>query len=216
MHNSYGAPPEKLARIPHQSHEMNWVNAIRGREEIGCPFSYAAHLTEIMLLGVAALRAGTKLRYDGANMRFTNNDGANEFLTRPIGRDSRSDDYIWGLGDLRRDLGIWRFSALDQIPKSTNPPSGDLPIASGASVCCSAPLWRMKEERQQDRRAEGRCRRHQEETPEVHHATAHERLADQLRAQEVGHERAESQDHHVEQPCALERTSFGKNSSTKM
>ncbi len=81
-HNSYGAPPEKLARIPHQSHEMNWVNAIRGREEISCPFSYAAHLTEIMLLGVAALRAGTKLRYDGANMRFTNNDGANEFLTR--------------------------------------------------------------------------------------------------------------------------------------
>ena len=81
-HNSYGAPPEKLARIPHQSHEMNWVNAIRGREEISSPFSYAAHLTEIMLLGVAALRAGTKLRYDGANMRFTNNDGANEFLTR--------------------------------------------------------------------------------------------------------------------------------------
>ena len=36
-HNSYGAPPEKLARIPHQSHEMNWVNAIRGREEIIVP-----------------------------------------------------------------------------------------------------------------------------------------------------------------------------------
>ena len=81
-HNSYGAPPEKLARIPHQSHEMNWVNAIRGRDEISCPFSYAAHLTEIILLGVAALRAGAKLRYDGASMRFTNNDGANEFLTR--------------------------------------------------------------------------------------------------------------------------------------
>ena len=47
-----------------------------------CPFSYAAHLTEIMLLGVAALRANAQLHYDGAKMRFTNNDGANEFLTR--------------------------------------------------------------------------------------------------------------------------------------
>ena len=30
LHNSTGAPKEQLARIPHQSHEMNWVNAIRG------------------------------------------------------------------------------------------------------------------------------------------------------------------------------------------
>jgi len=81
-HNSTGAPREQLPRIPHQSHEMNWVNAIRGREEVSCPFSYASHLTEIMLLGIAALRANTKLHYDGANMRVTNNVAANDFLTR--------------------------------------------------------------------------------------------------------------------------------------
>jgi hypothetical protein len=81
-HNSYGAPKEKLARIPHQSHEMNWVNTIRGTDQICCPFSYASHLTEIMLLGVAALRAGTKLHYDAANMQVTNNAAANDFLTR--------------------------------------------------------------------------------------------------------------------------------------
>ena len=57
QHNAYGAPKEKLARVPHQAHEMNWVNAIKGKDEISCPFSYAAHLTEIMLLGVASLRA---------------------------------------------------------------------------------------------------------------------------------------------------------------
>ena len=39
-------------------------------------------LTEIMLLGVVALRANTKLHYDGANMRVTNHAGANEFLSR--------------------------------------------------------------------------------------------------------------------------------------
>ena len=38
------------------------------------PFSYAAHLTEIMLLGVAAMRAGTRL-HDGAAMRVTNRGG---------------------------------------------------------------------------------------------------------------------------------------------
>jgi len=72
-HNDYGAPKEKLARVPHQSHEMNWVNAIKGKDEISSPFSYAAHLTEIMLLGVASMRAGKKLYYDGEKMAVTNN-----------------------------------------------------------------------------------------------------------------------------------------------
>lgn len=61
---------------------MNWVNAIKGTDQISCPFSYAAQLTEIMLLGVVSLRAGTKIHYDAANMRVTNNAAANDFLTR--------------------------------------------------------------------------------------------------------------------------------------
>jgi predicted dehydrogenase len=81
-HNSDGPAPERLPRVPHQSHEMNWVNAIKGRDEISCPFSYASHLTEIMLLGVVSLRAGAKLHYDAANMRVTNNADANDLLTR--------------------------------------------------------------------------------------------------------------------------------------
>ena len=93
-HNDYGPPKEKLARIPRESHEMNWVNAIKGKDEISSPFSYAAHLTEIMLLGVVSLRAGKKIYYDPDNMRITNGssgevraDGtpppdANELLTR--------------------------------------------------------------------------------------------------------------------------------------
>jgi hypothetical protein len=82
LHNSSGAPKELMPRVPHQSHEMNWVNAIKGRDTISCPFSYAAHLTEIMLLGVAALRAGTRLQYDGPSMRVTNHTTANDFLKR--------------------------------------------------------------------------------------------------------------------------------------
>ncbi|GMV20148.1 MAG: hypothetical protein AMXMBFR57_00970 [Acidimicrobiia bacterium] len=82
LHNNTGAPRERLARIPHQAHEMNWVNAIKGTDQISSPFSYAAMLTEVMLLGVVSMRAGTKIHYDAANMRVTNNDAANEFLTR--------------------------------------------------------------------------------------------------------------------------------------
>ena len=81
-HESYGLPKERLPRIPHESHEMNWVHAIKGHEPASCPFDYAAHLTEIMLLGIVSLRAKAKLYYDGAAMRVTNNEAANAFLTR--------------------------------------------------------------------------------------------------------------------------------------
>ncbi|MGD8331972.1 MAG: gfo/Idh/MocA family oxidoreductase, partial [Acidobacteriota bacterium] len=82
-HNAYGPPPEVMPRVPHQAHEMNWVNAIKGTDEISCPFSFASKLTEIMLLGIVSLRAGNaKLHYDPESMRFTNDDAANELLAR--------------------------------------------------------------------------------------------------------------------------------------
>jgi predicted dehydrogenase len=65
-------PPQKLKRIAHEEHEMNWVEAIKGAAEISSPFDYAAPLTEVMLLGIVALRAGQKIHYDGANMKITN------------------------------------------------------------------------------------------------------------------------------------------------
>jgi predicted dehydrogenase len=97
MHNTYGAhprllpqslqdsagkPPEKLARIPDESHEMNWVDAAKGKTQTDSPFEYAAKLTEVMLLGVVALKAGQKIAYDGANMQVTNVPAANQYLSR--------------------------------------------------------------------------------------------------------------------------------------
>jgi predicted dehydrogenase len=85
-------PKPLLPRIPHELHEMNWVDTIRGHQQISCPFDYAAQLTEVMLLGVVSLRAGGKILYDGANRRVTNKvrsetnrDGdvdPNQFLSR--------------------------------------------------------------------------------------------------------------------------------------
>ncbi len=81
-HNASGPPKERLTRVPHEDHEMNWINAIKGKDQLSSGFEYGAHLTEIMLLGIASLRAKTRLHYDAANMRVTNNEAANQFLTR--------------------------------------------------------------------------------------------------------------------------------------
>ena len=43
---------------------------------------YAAKLTEVMLLGVVALKAGRKIEYDAANMRVVNVPNANQYLER--------------------------------------------------------------------------------------------------------------------------------------
>ena len=75
--------PQTIKRVT-TSHEINWAHAIMKKAEPSSDFAYAAKLTETMLLGIAALRTGqgVKLKYDGANMRFTNNDEANQYLQR--------------------------------------------------------------------------------------------------------------------------------------
>jgi predicted dehydrogenase len=82
LHQSFGRPPEKLPRIPNEAHEMNWVDAAKGKAQASCPFEYAARLTEVMLLGVVALHAGKKITYDAENMRVTNVLAANDYLKR--------------------------------------------------------------------------------------------------------------------------------------
>ncbi|MEP6989498.1 MAG: Gfo/Idh/MocA family oxidoreductase [bacterium] len=66
------------------SHEANWVQACKGEGTASSPFDYAARLTETMLLGIVALRAGQakKIEYDGAAMRVTNLPDVNQWLMR--------------------------------------------------------------------------------------------------------------------------------------
>jgi predicted dehydrogenase len=82
LHKSFGVPPQKLPRIPNENHEMNWAAAAKGQGQPSSPFDYAAKLTEVMLLGIVALKVGRKIEYDGTNMRVTNIPSANEFLRR--------------------------------------------------------------------------------------------------------------------------------------
>ena len=81
LEQSVGPPPQTLPRIA-TSHEVNWADAAKGKGETSTPFEYAAQLTEVMLLGIVALRAGRKIHYDAAAMKITNAPEANEFLRR--------------------------------------------------------------------------------------------------------------------------------------
>lgn len=80
---SAAAVPKTLPRID-VPHEINWAQACKGEAVASCPFDYAAPLTEIMLLGVVALRAGQsqRIEYDAPGMRITNLPDANAYLTR--------------------------------------------------------------------------------------------------------------------------------------
>ncbi|MEO0558311.1 MAG: Gfo/Idh/MocA family oxidoreductase [Bacteroidota bacterium] len=71
--------PQTLPRI--DGHEANWIRAIQGEESISCPIPYAAHLTEIMLLGVSAMRAGAPLAV-GLDGQILNRTDADAILGR--------------------------------------------------------------------------------------------------------------------------------------
>jgi predicted dehydrogenase len=98
VHGTYGKNPqlyprslmERAALVPKSipriewSHELNWAKAIRGEAAASSPLEYAARLTETMLLGLVALRAGQgqKILYDGERGQITNLPEANQYLTR--------------------------------------------------------------------------------------------------------------------------------------
>jgi predicted dehydrogenase len=68
-------PPKTIPRVaggPFQE----WAAAIRGGPKPGSNFDYAAGLTEVVLLGVAAQRSQARLDWDAANARFPNRPDA--------------------------------------------------------------------------------------------------------------------------------------------
>jgi predicted dehydrogenase len=79
----YKRPPKTLPRVA-GTHEADWIRACKEGPN-GTPpsstFEYGAALTEMVLLGVLAIRMkDQRLEWDGRSGRFTNNDKANELL----------------------------------------------------------------------------------------------------------------------------------------
>lgn len=63
-------------------HHEDWLAACRSGGPSGSPFSYAGPLTEANHLGNVAFRAGGHIDWDSQAMRITNNESANDFLSR--------------------------------------------------------------------------------------------------------------------------------------
>lgn len=63
---------------------MNWAKAAKGLTKASCPFDYAGPLTETMLFGIVALRAGQgkRIQCDGETGSVTNATDTNQFLRR--------------------------------------------------------------------------------------------------------------------------------------
>jgi hypothetical protein len=59
-----------------------WIDAFRNKTQSPGSFIHAGPVTETILLGGVALRAGKKVEYDSANMKITNVPDANQYLTR--------------------------------------------------------------------------------------------------------------------------------------
>jgi predicted dehydrogenase len=72
-------PPEVLKRSP--GHFQDWIRALKGGAPACSNFTIAGPYTEWMLLGAISWRfPNEKLLWDGKNLRFTNNEKANEFV----------------------------------------------------------------------------------------------------------------------------------------
>jgi hypothetical protein len=68
-----------------KSHHQEWVDASMGQGQTQSPFHYAARLTESLLLGDVALRAGASLTWDADAMKGTGAPGLDAFV-RPTFR----------------------------------------------------------------------------------------------------------------------------------
>ena len=71
-------PAPKLKRS--NGHHRDWIDACKGGEPATSPFAYAAHLTEIALLGLLSLRAQKPIEWDAAAMKATGLPAADAFI----------------------------------------------------------------------------------------------------------------------------------------
>ena len=79
---AYKLPEQTIPRV--KNHHEDWLRAVKTGGKAGSNFDYGGPLTELARLGIIAmLLPGRKLEWDGPNMRFTNCDEANTFISPP-------------------------------------------------------------------------------------------------------------------------------------
>ena len=79
---AYERPPKTIPRV--SPHHLDWIEACRGEEPASSGFDYAGPLSEMVLLGNVAIRAGGKrIEWDAENMKITNMPELNKFVKLP-------------------------------------------------------------------------------------------------------------------------------------
>jgi predicted dehydrogenase len=68
--------------VQHLPHVRNFLDCVKSRQTPAADIEAGHRSTAACLLGNIALRTGQKLQWDGGRERFTNNDAANQRLTR--------------------------------------------------------------------------------------------------------------------------------------
>jgi predicted dehydrogenase len=71
-------PTATLPRSP--GHHREWLDACKGGKPAGSNFAYGSRLTEIVLLGVLALRTGRRIEWDAANLKAKGVPAADAFV----------------------------------------------------------------------------------------------------------------------------------------
>jgi hypothetical protein len=71
-------PPKTLPRSP--GNDREWIEACKGGKPGGANFEFSGPVTEALLLGNVALRAGAKIKWDSAGMKVTNVPTAQQYV----------------------------------------------------------------------------------------------------------------------------------------
>jgi hypothetical protein len=75
---SYSRPEQT---IPDSiGHHEEWLEAIRTGSPTTCNFEYSGALSEAVLLGVVAFKAGEEIHWDAVKFQVTNSSKANDLL----------------------------------------------------------------------------------------------------------------------------------------
>jgi hypothetical protein len=82
-HKAFPVPAKKLARLK-GSHQQDFLRAVKESKKSCSDFDYAARLSEVVLLGCLAERAGLgkQVEWDGVNMKCTNLPELNALVNR--------------------------------------------------------------------------------------------------------------------------------------
>ncbi|MBI9017695.1 MAG: Gfo/Idh/MocA family oxidoreductase [Phycisphaerae bacterium] len=76
----FGKPKELFERT--NGHYDDWIKACKGGKAASSNFDYAGPMTETVLLGNLAVRSGKALDWDAKNLKVTNYEDANQYVSK--------------------------------------------------------------------------------------------------------------------------------------